>query len=111
MAPCSDPKSRSRRTPRPSTDFSASPGGIPRGDISLLRHRHGEVDACDEARTARPWSQPKARAFVPGQYGVRSRERDDQMVTAAVCRGLNEDLVIEQLDLEAPKDGEVLVRM
>ncbi len=33
------------------------------------------------------------------------------MVTAAVCRGLNEDLTIEELDLDDPKDGEILVRM
>lgn len=33
------------------------------------------------------------------------------MVTAAVCRGLNEDLIIEELDLQDPKEGEVLVRM
>jgi NDMA-dependent alcohol dehydrogenase len=33
------------------------------------------------------------------------------MVTAAVLRGVHQDLTIEDLDLEQPREGEVLVRM
>lgn len=33
------------------------------------------------------------------------------MVAAAVCRGVNQDVLVEELDIEAPREGEVLVRM